>query len=210
MIDSKDILTLLSIPSEDVNRYNLKQLTYVSERTGIVYNHADKVDMVLKEYSELDKVYHAKDIFCNTMLKLHELDETKNMLDFYIKNYEQSTVNELNKIAKTFTNWYTEIINAYSKNSFGVVLTNAIAESNNNYIQKLINIGYGYTNFNRLKKRILYMSSNRKGRLDQTLFGPLDFTEQKLLTNVLKKIHVQVKSFQILLVSIKLKVMMWY
>ena len=100
------------------------------------------------------------------MLKLHELDETKNMLDFYIKNYESSTVNELNKIAKTFNNWYTEIINAYSKNFFGDVLTNAIAESNNNYIQKLINIGYGYTNFPRLRKRILYMSSNRKGRLD--------------------------------------------
>ena len=41
--------------------------------------------MVLKEYSELAEVYHAKDIFCNTMLKLHELNETKNMLDFYIK-----------------------------------------------------------------------------------------------------------------------------
>lgn len=39
--------------------------------------------------------------------------------------------------------------------------------SNNNYIQKLINIGYGYTNFPRLRKRILYMSSNRKGRLDK-------------------------------------------
>ena len=85
---------------------------------------------------------------------------------FYINNYESSTVNELNKIAKNFTNWYSEIINAYSKNSYGVILTNAIAESNNNYIQKLINIGYGYTNFPRLRKRILYMSSNRKGRLD--------------------------------------------
>ena len=38
---------------------------------------------------------------------------------------------------------------------------NAMAESNNNYIQTLINIGYGYTNFNRLRKRILYMSSNK-------------------------------------------------
>ena len=123
-----------------MNRYNLEQLTYLNERTGIVYNYADKVDMVLKEYSELAEMYYAKDIFCNTMLKLHELDETKNMLDFNIKNYESSTFNELNKIAKTFTNWYTEIISAYSKNSFGVVLTNAIAENNNNYIQKLIMI----------------------------------------------------------------------
>ena len=42
------------------------------------------------------------------------------------------------------------------------VLTNAMAESNNNYIQTLINIGYGYSNFKRLRKRLLYMSSYKK------------------------------------------------
>lgn len=149
-----------------MNRYDLDQLTYINERTGIVYNYADKVDMVLREYPELAEVYFAKDIFSNKMLKLHELEETKKTIDFFIHNFESSTVFELNKIANTFSNWYIEIINAYSKNSYGVVLSNAIAESNNNYIQKIINIGYGYTNFSRLRKRILYMSSNRKGRLD--------------------------------------------
>ena len=57
---------------------------------------------------------------------------------------------------------FEEIINSYSKNTFGVVLTNAMAESNNNYIQTLINIGYGYSNFKRLRKRLLYMSSYKK------------------------------------------------
>ena len=96
------------------------------------------------------------------MLKLHDYDETKSSIDFFIENFSKSTVLELNNISNTYKNWYFEIINAYSKNSFGVVLTNAIAESNNNYIQKLINIGYGYTNFPRLRKRVLFMSSNRK------------------------------------------------
>ena len=62
------------------------------------------------------------------------------------------TIKELNNIAKTFINWYDEIINAYSKNTYGVVITNAMAESNNNYIQTLINIGYGFTNLNVLEK----------------------------------------------------------
>ena len=88
------------------------------------------------------------------------------MVDFFIQNYSSSNIKELNNIGNTFKNWYYEIINAYSKNSYGIVLSNAIAESNNNYIQKLINIGYGYSNFSRLIKRILYMSSNRKGRID--------------------------------------------
>ena len=149
-----------------MNRYDLEKLTYVNERTGVVYNYIDKVDMVLREYSELAEVYRSKDIFSNKMLKLHEYEETKTMVDFFIQNFCSSNIKELNNIGNTFKNWYNEIINAYSKNSYGVVLSNAIAESNNNYIQKLINIGYGYSNFSRLRKRILYMSSNRKGRVD--------------------------------------------
>ena len=85
-----------------MNRYDLDQLTYINERTGIVYNYADKVDMVLREYPELAEIYYAKDLFFNKMLKLHELDETKKMIDFFIHNFESSTVFELNKIAKTF------------------------------------------------------------------------------------------------------------
>ena len=100
------------------------------------------------------------------MLKLHEYYETENYLNYFIKKLSNSTVNELNKIGKTFIKWRKEIINAYAKNVYGVVLTNAMAESNNNYIQKLIEIGYGYTNFNRLRKRILYMSSNKNSSKD--------------------------------------------
>ena len=91
------------------------------------------------------------------MTKLRKLSISSliNILNLLLKNL-------INDIAKTFTNWYDEIINAYSKNTYGVVLTNAMAESNNNYIQTLINIGYGYSNFKRLRKRVLYMSSNKK------------------------------------------------
>ena len=145
-----------------MNRNDLERLTFTNEKTGIVYNYVNKVDMVLREYPELAKIYYAKDLFSNKMLKLHEFEETKVAIDYFIKYFDSSNVYELIKIAKTFSNWYIEIINAYSKNSYGVVLTNAIAESNNNYIQKLINIGYGYTNFSHLRKRVLYMSSNRK------------------------------------------------
>lgn len=96
------------------------------------------------------------------MLKLREKDEVKSNMDFFINKFSKSLNKELNKIASTFTNWYNKIVIAYSKNTYGIVLTNAMAESNNNYIQTLINIGYGYSNFNRLRKRILYISSNRK------------------------------------------------
>ena len=103
----------------------------------------------------------AKEEFSSSMLKLHNYDDTKKRIDFFINKFSKSLNKELNNIGITFKNWYKEIINSYSKNTYGVVLTNAMAESNNNYIQTLINIGYGYTNFKRLRKRILYMSSNK-------------------------------------------------
>ena len=93
---------------------------------------------------------------------MNEYEETKELIDFFIQKFENSAVKEIRKISRTFKNWYHEIINAYSKNTYGVVLTNAMAESNNNYIQTMINISYGYTNFKRLRKRILYMSSYKK------------------------------------------------
>ena len=144
------------------NRFDLKDSVRTNKRTGVVHYILDDVDMVLKEYPDLKLVYWTKEEFCSTMLKLHGYEETKEIIDFFIDQYCNSSIEEIRSIGKTFKHWYKEIINAYAKNLYGVVLTNAMAESNNNYIQTLINIGYGFTNFPRLRKRILYMSSNKK------------------------------------------------
>ena len=147
-----------------MKRFDLKDNKFVNHRTGVVHYTLDSIDMVLKAFPDLYDVYWAKEEFSSSMLKLHNYDDTKKRIDFFINKFSKS-LNKLNKelndIGNTFKNWYKEIINSYSKNTYGVVLTNAMAESNNNYIQTLINIGYGYTNFNRLRKRILYMSSNK-------------------------------------------------
>jgi len=147
------------------NRWDLKDSTYINKRTGVIYHTLDSIDMVLKTYPELHYVYWCKHEFCEIMLKLHEYEETKKYIDFFIKKYCNSPIKVLNRIGRTFKRWYNEIINAYAKNLFGIVLTNAMAESNNNYIQTLINISYGYSNFKRLRKRILYMSSYKNSIL---------------------------------------------
>ena len=144
-----------------MKRFDLKDNKFINHRTGVVHYTLDSIDMVLKVYHDLYDVYWAKEEFSSSMLKLHNYDETKKRIDFFINKFSKSLNKELNDIGNTFKNWYKEIINSYSKNTYGVVLTNAMAESNNNYIQTLINIGYGYTNFYRLRKRILYMSSNK-------------------------------------------------
>lgn len=144
------------------NRFDLKDSTYMNKKTGIVYYVLDDVDMVLRVYPDLFYAYWCKEEFYSYMLKLHEYEETESKIDFFINKYENSNIKEMKNIANTFRNWRKEIINGYSKNTYGVVLTNAMAESNNNYIQTLINIGYGYSNFKRLRKRLLYMSSNKQ------------------------------------------------
>lgn len=144
-----------------MKRFDLKDNKFINHKTGVVHYTLDSIDMVLKAYPDLYDVYWAKEEFSSSMLKLHNYDETKKRIDFFINKFSKSLNKELNDIGNTFKNWYKEIINSYSKNTYGVVLTNAMAESNNNYIQTLINIGYGYTNFKRLRKRILYMSSHK-------------------------------------------------
>ena len=148
-------------------RIDLMDDTYTDKRTGIIYYTLDDVDNVLKEYPELSYAYWCKEDFCSYMLKLHEYEETKTQINFFINKFLNSEIKEIQRIGQTFKNWYYEIINGYSKNTYGVVLTNAMAESNNNYIQTLINVGYGYSKFPRLRKRILYMSSNKSNKKKQ-------------------------------------------
>lgn len=52
-----------------MNKFNLKDHTFVNSRTGVVYNTLDSIDMVLKTYPELFEVYWAKDEFVSYMLK---------------------------------------------------------------------------------------------------------------------------------------------
>ena len=63
----------------------------------------------------------------------------------------KSTYKDDVTLGETLLEWSTEILNAYSdKNIYGI--SNGIAESNNNKIEKIIKFGNGYRNFERPKK----------------------------------------------------------
>ncbi|MBR0193980.1 MAG: transposase, partial [Bacilli bacterium] len=92
----------------------------------------------------------------------HYWIESSKMIKYFIQKFEGSLLRELNEIARTFSNWFDEIVNAYAKTSLGFCVTNAVAEANNNTIQTLIDVGYGYGNFERLRNRVLYINRNMK------------------------------------------------
>ena len=87
--------------------------------------------------------------------------QAEKIVDFYINKLEKNQIEEMKTIGTTFKNWRFPIINGLIRNPYGRRLTNAIAESNNNYIQTLIDTSYGLPVFERMRKRVLYINRNR-------------------------------------------------
>lgn len=92
-----------------------------------------------------------------------DLDSLAKSLEFIINRCLSYIYQDVNTLGNTLLDWSTEILNAYSDlNVYNI--SNGMAESNNNRIEKLIEIGYRYRNLNRLTKRILLMEKHNKSR----------------------------------------------
>ena len=74
----------------------------------------------------------------------------KKLFKEWIENAESTKIPELIECAKTYKNWFTEIVN-----SFYVPYNNGVIEGTNNKIKVLKRNSYGYKNFNNFKTRIL-------------------------------------------------------
>lgn len=143
-----------------MDRKRLNKLYRVSSRTGIVYNYISDVDSTLKRYPELNSVYQAKqDFFAYGHYMMW--NDAKKHLDFFITQFSLSPMIELRNLAKTLSNWYFEIINAFSRSTGYGNLSNACAEATNNVIQTYTDLGYGFSNFDRFRNRILYINRNK-------------------------------------------------
>lgn len=147
------------------NRSKLKEYKAVNRKNGFVYDWEILVDATLRKYPELHYAYWTREEFNRDVTKLTGWYDTKKSLDFYIQKLGHCEIDEMREIAKTFSNWYDEIINAYSKTSYGFFLSNAIAEANNDNIQTLVDVCYGLNNFERSRNRILYINRNKKGNI---------------------------------------------
>ena len=145
-----------------MKRHDLRKCRKINKRTGEVYDYELLVDETLRKYPDLFEVYWAREEFNRITLKMHYWIESSKMIKYFIQKFEGSLLRELNEIARTFSNWFDEIVNAYAKTSLGFCVTNAVAEANNNTIQTLIDVGYGYGNFERLRNRVLYINRNMK------------------------------------------------
>lgn len=121
-----------------------------------------KIDLCIRQYPELYYAYWTKQEFLQETKKLMLYSQAEKIIDFYTNKLEKNQMEEMQSIGKTFKNWRAQIINGLIRNPYGRRLTNAMAESNNNYIQTLIDASYGLPVFERMRKRVLYINRNRQ------------------------------------------------
>lgn len=143
------------------NRSRLKDFIKVG-KNGVVFDWTILVDATLRKYFDLNYAYSAREEFNKTVVKETYWLETKKSIDFFIQKLGHSEIIEMQEIAQTMSRWYNEIINAYSKTTYGFFLSNAIAEANNDNIQTLIDMSYGLGLFERMRNRVLYINRNKK------------------------------------------------
>jgi len=132
------------------------------DRFGIVRDSTVLLDKCLAKYSDLFYAYWTKEDFRRDTKKLMYYGKAASTIDFYINKLCGSTIPEMVKVGKTLQNWRYEIINGITQNPYSMKISNAIAESTNNTIQTLINISYGLPDFQRMRKRVLYINRNQK------------------------------------------------
>ena len=85
-----------------------------------------------------------------------------NFIQFIYERLRSSTLDELAKVGNTFYKWRHEIANSFARNATGYNISNGIAENMNNHIATIIKIAYGYSNYERFRKRVLLICKYNK------------------------------------------------
>lgn len=133
---------------------------------GYTYQASEIVFAFAKKSQTLLEAYLLYKDFCTYMNeeKYSDVGTIEKNLSFLIYKANQNTDKDIRKLGDTLLNWSEEIINAYSIRN-DLMLSNATAEGNNNRIKKIIGVSYGYVDFYRMRKRVLYIQHfHRKKR----------------------------------------------
>lgn len=90
--------------------------------------------------------------------------EANNFMDRIISKLKSSGDELLEKVADSYKKWKIGITNGLARNQTGRRFSNAIAENNNSHIQRIINVAYGYQNFDRFRARVMLILTYKKQR----------------------------------------------
>lgn len=127
-------------------------------RSGMYLNEHEityymlSIDPNLKEGYELLNEYR-------NFNSVASIDNASSLLDELIVKFHNSTLEEFYKTYKLLKNWRQEIINSFTRIN-NHVISNGGMERTNRDIKTIIRQAYGFTNFSRLRNRIMYVKND--------------------------------------------------
>ena len=140
--------------------YDFKLRAYITPR--------EIVDMAANIHPDLKIAIDIKDDFYEALHTM-SYQEAKAFLPNFIHRLKQCKVKEFKELAKTFSNWFNEILNAFpdidpdTGEIIHPVYTNATIEGFNNKIKVIKRNSYGFRNFWNFRRRIMTAFNHNQG-----------------------------------------------
>lgn len=129
----------------------------ITKKDSTIYNIMMRI---IREHMNLYDIYYTYQLFLRIDSSM-DLDTAIEKLDEIFRLLNNSSYDFAKRIYQTLNSWSEEILNYYS-NPYGAKLSNGIAEEINNQISKIISKSYGLKNFERMRKRVLFIDQNKK------------------------------------------------
>jgi len=127
-------------------------------RAGMFLDENQIRDYMLNIDPELKDAYELLNEYRN-FNQVATIDNAAEMLDDLIIKFHNSTIEEYSKAYNLLKRWRNEIINSFHRIN-GHVISNGGMERANRDIKTIIRHAYGYTNFQRLRNRIMYVKND--------------------------------------------------
>lgn len=102
--------------------------------------------------ADLSTAYYLKEQLYKYVINAKDKNTARKELNIWIRDAKESDIPEFKSSITAYTNWKESIIA-----SIGQPITNGFTEGCNNKIKVLKRNAYGYRNFERFRKRILFM-----------------------------------------------------
>lgn len=145
------------------DQFKIHKNEYHSKKFDIYLSYGEiilrclKMNMVFWDgYTVLQELLHYD--------KYETWTEANKFMDRIISKLKSSGDELLEKVADSYKKWKAGIINGLARNQTGRRFSNAIAENNNSHIQRIINVAYGYQNFDRFRARVMLILTYKKQR----------------------------------------------
>ena len=137
-------------PKDKFNDYWYGKIKIKRNDKYIEITRINRLHQMLNLSSELRDAYNLKEEFFRITINI-KAENAKKELQIWINRCRNSGIPEMITVSNTIENWLEEIVNSFKNDKYN----NGFTEANNNVIDKIIAVSYGYKNFEFFRLRTL-------------------------------------------------------